>query len=133
MLMRAADPAARLYQEFRTLNAEFKVLCTCWQLRDPAAIPLVLNDHSDAGYDAAVIAGLGRLHARADDLLRHGSAALAGLAGYRGRLGRALAGLVAGDTSKFTAPAAGSYHDIWMELHEYLLLKLGLPREEEDA
>lgn len=131
--MTADAQETRLYRAFRVLNAELKLLCTRWQLRDPQAVPLVVNDHSDPVYDAALIDELGDLHARTRDLLREGASAVPGVDAYGGRLHAALAALAAGDTTKFTAPGVGSYHDTWMELHEFLLVSLGLGREEEDA
>lgn len=131
--MRADTQEARLYRAFQVLNADLKLLCTRWQLRDPQAVPMVINDHSDPVYDAAIIDELGRLHERTRDLLLEGASVFPGVCAYGGRLHAALAALAAGDTTKFTAPGADSYHDAWMELHEFLLASLGLGREEEDA
>ena len=56
-----------------------------WQLRDGAP-----NDHTDAGYDAAVVADLVALHDRAVPVVRGDLArALARLAPYERRLGEA--------------------------------------------
>ena len=47
-----------------------------------------------------------------------------------GRFEHAYARVAAGDTDYFTKPLIGSYHDVWMELHEDLLTTLGIERKE---
>ena len=57
------DPAviAGAYDDFRSVNADFKTLVTDWQLKGgPAGTP---NAHDDADYDAAVLARLDEVHA----------------------------------------------------------------------
>jgi hypothetical protein len=39
--------------------------------------------------------------------------------------------LKAGDTMWFTRPIIDSYHTVWFELHEELILVAGLTREDE--
>ena len=38
-----------------------------------------------------------------------------------------------GETNMFTGVMCGSYHDVWMELHEDLLQLQGIAREEEGS
>ena len=55
---------APLYASYLELNTEFKTLCGDWQLRNGG-----VNDHTDAAYDAAVIARLVDLDGRAQPIL----------------------------------------------------------------
>jgi hypothetical protein len=43
-------------------------------------------------------------------------------------MARAYDRLIGGDVRWLTTPMIGSYHDVWMELHEDLLMTLGLTR-----
>ena len=47
---------------------------------------------------------------------------------YRRRLTAALARVRRGDREWFTSPTLDSYHTVWFELHEDLLVALGLTR-----
>ena len=71
---RDVDPAAlaAAYDEFRSVNAEFKALVTDWQLKDGQP-----NTHEDAEYDAAVLARLDGVHARVISIIAHGHGAVA--------------------------------------------------------
>ena len=51
----------------------------------------------------------------------------------RPRLTAALGRVEAGEIEGLTKPLANSYHDIWMELHEDLIVTLQLTRTEADA
>jgi hypothetical protein len=117
---------------FSDLNARFKELCTDWQLRrrDADQVP---NDHQDAAYDRSVIDGLIALDGEVQPVCGGLGQALHRMAGYGPRLGRALERLRAGDRDGFTRPLANSYHDIWMELHEDMIITLGLVRTAADA
>jgi hypothetical protein len=55
------------------------------------------------------------------------------LASYRPRLRAAAQRLAAGETDMFTGVMKGSYHDIWMELHEDLICVLGIDRAAEGS
>jgi hypothetical protein len=131
----AGQPEALLagYQEFSALNGAFKELCTQWQLRSGQGGAMVPNDHADPAYDQSVIDGLTALDQRAGELLGRLAASLPRVAGYRGRLGQAVQEIRQGDRDKFTKPLCDSYHDIWMELHQDLILTLGLQRTAADA
>jgi hypothetical protein len=52
---------------------------------------------------------------------------------YVSRLRAALDRLRAGALDALTKPLSGSYHDVWMELHQDLLLALGRTRSAADG
>ncbi|MEY2754792.1 MAG: hypothetical protein RJB65_1150 [Actinomycetota bacterium] len=123
-----ADELRGAYAGFLTLNEAFKTLCGDWQLR--AGQP---NDHSDAAYDAGVVARLVELDASARPVVEKMGESLARLAPYAPRLERTCQAVVAGDTKMFTGVMCGSYHDVWMELHEDLILTQGIDRAAEGS
>ena len=126
-----ADPAALAlaYDEFRSVNTDFKVLVTDWQLRGghEAGQP---NTHDDAEYDAAVLARLGRVHQRVLSIIEAAANQLPRLLAYPPKLSAALDKVKDGDTAWLTRPLIDSYHTVWFELHEELILAVGLTREE---
>lgn len=117
-----------LYERFLAINGEFKELCGAWQLRDGE-----VNDHSDATYDGEVIARLAALDAQAQPVVIEMSGVLGRLTPYAPRLTSTLERLHAGETNMFTGVMCGSYHDAWMELHEDLILTLGIDRSAEGS
>jgi hypothetical protein len=117
-----------LYREFGPLNREVKEVCTDWQLR--LGVP---NDHADTGYDNLVVGRLRVLHDRADRWCAELEQHLPRAARYRRRLSAAVTAVEGGNRDRFTTPLADSYHDIWMELHQDLLVTLGLERTAADA
>ena len=124
----AADGAAVTvpYSAFRAVNADFKALVVDWQLRDGEP-----NPHTDADYDAAVIARLAELHERVRPILASAAEQIPRLGRYAGKLSDALTKVRAGERSWFTKPIADSYHTVWFELHEELILVAGMTREAE--
>jgi hypothetical protein len=116
-------------EAFLALNEPFKQICTRWQLR-PDGSP---NDHGDAGYDAAVVADLERLHPRAVAVTDELAGLLPRFARYRHDFTAALDRLQGGDKRALAAPLARSYHDHWMELHQDLLSTLGRERSSADG
>jgi hypothetical protein len=52
---------------------------------------------------------------------------------YQARLAAALAAFGGGDNDALARPMTGSYHDVWMELHEDLLATLGRERTSDDG
>ena len=104
---------------------------TAWQLRDVAA--QVVNDHTDADYDRAVLDRLAALHADAAAWLTPLEAGCPRLGGYRLRLGRAAEAAQAGDGRFVASPRVDSYHGIWFELHEDLIQLAGRNRADEVA
>ena len=121
----ATAALAASYAEFLPVNSEFKRVCQSWQLR-PDGQP---NDHADADYDAGVISQLAGVHQQLlACVLEPLDQALPRFATYPVRLAAALDRVRSGDKAAFARPMADSYHDIWMELHQDLLLSAGRER-----
>lgn len=121
------DPAAMAaaYNEFRSVNADFKVVVTDWQLKGGQP-----NVHDDAGYDDAVLARLDNVHRRVEPIIAAAATQLPRLHAYSAKLNAALDKVKSGDIAWLTRPLIDSYHTVWFELHEELILAVGLTREE---
>ncbi|MEU4312020.1 hypothetical protein [Nocardia sp. NPDC024068] len=117
------------YREFATFDTEFKQLVTDWQLIGGDRP----NDHTDADYDARIVARLSALHERFGPLLAEFVALAPRLAEYPNRFAAALAGIRSGDPAWFARPLIDSYHTVWFELHEELIGLAGLSRVREEA
>jgi len=120
------------YEMFLPINGDFKQVCTAWQLRESPSGETVPNDHSDGAYDGEVIRNLEEIHRRILDPLSE-LASVSRFARYQPRLEDALAKVRAGDPDGFARPLTNSYHDVWMELHEDLLVSLDLTRSGADG
>ncbi len=107
---------------FLPLNTELLDLCEAWQMRGGT-----LNDHGDPAHDARVLTLLTDLDRRAETVVAALSQALPRFARYRVRLTEALTRARAGEREYVTDDMA-SYHVIWFQLHEDLLVTLGIPR-----
>ena len=116
------------YSRFLELNVAFKELCVAWQVRNDTA-----NDHSDPSYDAARVEALRMHHGHACVVVGEMAAAQARVGTYRPRLDDAIARVEGGERDAFTGVMKRSYHDVWMELHEDLLLTLGIDRAAEGS
>ena len=116
------------YPSFLSLNEAFKELCGDWQLRDGNP-----NDHTDAVHDEAVIGRLLEIDAQAQPVVSAVGADVVRMAPYGPRLSTTAQRVAAGDHQRFTGVMCGSYHDVWMELHEDLILTLGVDRAEEGS
>jgi hypothetical protein len=112
------------YDLFLTINNRVLKVSSDWQVRDGAP-----NDHSDAIYDEEVIDKLDELNDRVRACMRKMAACAPRFTTYGARLDSCVERLLAGDRTAFTAPLAESYHTVWFELHQDLLLTLGLERE----
>ncbi|RBO93737.1 pyruvate, phosphate dikinase [Nocardia puris] len=123
------DALTAAYDEFCAANAELKEIITAWQMKDAATV----NDHTDAAYDAAVLARLTAVHHRIAPLVRRLGALAPRLARYAGRLDHAVARIEAGDHTWVARPITDSYHTVWFELHEDLIGLCGLDRAAEAA
>jgi hypothetical protein len=123
-----AGAVAAAYDAFRAVNADFKRVVTDWQLRGgPGGAP---NTHEDAEYDAAVLARLDDVHARAVPIIEAAATQLPRLTAYATKLAAALDKIKAGQTAWLTRPLIDSYHTVWFELHEELIVAVGLTREQ---
>ncbi len=122
--------AVKALDAFLDLDHPVKDAVTAWQLRDDAARQ-VINDHTDAAYDAKVLERLAALHDAAVTWITPLETHCARLADYRVRLGRAVEAAQAGDGRFVASPRVDSYHGIWFELHEDLIQLAGRTRAEE--
>lgn len=112
------DVVIARYEDFLPLNDRLKAVCTEWQLNDhpPQCVQVLGALHHDV---AAIVASL--------------TAAFARFGSYGNRFLDALQRLHQGDEGAFTKPLSGSYHDVWMELHQDLLLTTGRERSATDG
>jgi hypothetical protein len=126
---RAADAEFRLdgdehaaasdaYQQFLTRNAELIRVCHDWQLRRG---------------DWKVVGRLLAIDERTGPVIRRLGTRAPHFDGYRPRLRDARTRVEEGDQDWFTSPRIDSYHTVWMELHEHLLLAIGLDRGDESG
>lgn len=120
------------YRRFLEINADLLGVCTDWQMKVVGGEQM-LNDHTDAAYDAEVIGRLGGVDDAVQPLCAVVAAELSRFAGYGPRLADARAKLEAGDCDWFTKPLVDSYHTVWFELHEDFLVTLGIERSAEEA
>ena len=116
------------YEPFLELNTELKELCTAWQTRGGEP-----NDHTDATYDAERLSELDQFNERCAPVLDGFAEVVPRFAAYRHRLTGATARAVNGETKMFTGVMCGSFHDIWMELHEDLIQLLSIDRNAEGS
>jgi hypothetical protein len=127
------DSVSLGYSQFLELNRELKEICTAWQMRMLADGSTVINDHADSTYDREVIERLAGHDRRCEPMFDHLSAGLSRFHDYQDRLDATLDRLAAGDASAFATPMSASYHCVWMELHQDLLLTLGRERDDADG
>lgn len=116
------------YDRFLELNEIFKGLCADWQLRNGET-----NDHSDKAHDDSCIKRLGDLDDEAQPICHAFAEVALRFEGYAARLTGSRRALEAGDQRMLTGVMCGSYHDVWMELHEDLLLTQGIDRVAEGS
>lgn len=117
------------YRSFLELNREFLGICTRWQVKDPDAN--LLNEHDDAGYDAAVVAELVAMDGRVQPICGALAEALDRFGDFGPRFATALTRVQAGENDWFAKPLIDSYHTVWFDLHETLLATLGVDRASE--
>lgn len=115
-----------VYSEFRSVNANFKALVTDWQVKNGEP-----NSHEDADYDAGVLARLDDVHRRVLPIISAAAGQLARLSRYSTKLQAAFERINSGDTVWLSRPLIDSYHTVWFELHEELLIAAGLSRSVE--
>jgi len=105
---------AAAYDDFRSVNTDFKTLVTDWQI----------------SRDAAVLARMDGVHQRVLPIIAAAAAQLPRLDAYQAKLRAALEKIKAGEIAWLTKPLVDSYHTVWFELHEELILASGLTREQ---
>ena len=118
------------YQGFLSSNQRFLSLCTDWQLRTVNG-EQEINDHSDTAYDEEVIARLVDINGEIQPVCESLADSLNRFEGYSGRFSEALYKVQNNEPEWFTKPMIDSYHTIWFELHENLLVTLGIERTKE--
>jgi hypothetical protein len=119
----------KLFDAFLPVNRRLRDVCSAWQTR-PDGTP---NDHGDAAYDDTVRDRLDEVHSAIGPVLRRMAAIEPRLAGYRPRLQEALDKFDDGEWSWLASPLMDSYHTVWMQLHQELILMLGLTRADDEA
>ncbi len=122
----------RVYERFCDHNADFKQLVTDWQIKMVDG-EQQMNDHTDAAYDAAIIDRLGTLDEAVTPVFTDAAALAPRLGRYLDRFAEALAAVRGGDQSMLAAPLKDSYHTVWFEMHEELILLSGRNRADEAA
>ncbi len=126
------DHALAALDAFLGLDRRMKETVTAWQMREVDGAQ-TFNDHSAAEYDAKVMDDLTALHADASAWLRPLAAGLPRLAIYLERLEQAATAARGGDHRFVASPRVDSYHGVWFELHEDLILLAGRNRADEVA
>lgn len=110
---------AEHYQSFLQLDNRLKELCGDWRRNDRAVVEIV-GRLTAFDIDAQrIIGGIGGVWPR--------------LAMYAPRLAQTCQRFASGETKMLTGVMCGSYHDVWMELHEDLILTQGIDRVEEGS
>ena len=92
---------------------------------------MVRNDHADPGYDEKVLHDLSGALSEARPLGDRLAAALDRFRPYGPALEDALDRAQAGERDYVTKPIIPSFHTVWFEMHEDLLVTLGLDRSSE--
>lgn len=126
------DAMNAVYQRFCDHNDGFKYLVTDWQVKEVDG-EQQLNDHTDAAYDAAIFTRLDALDAAVAPVFADAAAIAPRLNRYLERFAVALSALHDGDHTMLAAPLKDSYHTVWFEMHEELILLCGRNRADEAA
>ena len=92
-----------------------------------------MNDHEDADYDAAIITRLEELDRVVQPVFANAAELAPRLGRYVERFSDALEKLQSGDATYLAAPLKDSYHTVWFEMHEELILLSGRNRADEAA
>ena len=120
--------ASELLEEFHALDARMKDIVTGWQVRDVAG-EQVLNDHSDAEYDASLLDALAALDTGHGRLARSARAAAPAVPRVPRAARAKRSNSARGGDQRFVAsPRVDSYHSVWFELHEHLIRLAGKRR-----
>jgi hypothetical protein len=123
------DNVQSCYESFLGLNPTLLQICSAWQMTRVGNMP-TLNDHTDPDYDAKVLSRLIRIDASAQRLCSDLAIVLMRFGLYGTRLTTALERALGGNTA-YVTDTLDSYHTVWFQLHEDLLVTLGISREAE--
>jgi pyruvate,orthophosphate dikinase len=126
------DAMNAVYERFCEHNDDFKQLVTDWQVKIVDG-EQVMNDHSDEAYDQAIFARLADLDEEVTPVFADAAALAPRISRYLDRFAAALAALQGGDHTMLAAPLKDSYHTVWFEMHEELILLSGRNRADEAA
>lgn len=118
--------ARRAYDKFLALDMEMKQITTDWQLASGSSA-----SGAYSADDWKLIDRLMALDERAGPALLRVGGAVARFAGYRPRLKEALTRLENGERQWFSGLTCDSYHTVWWQLHEDLLIALGIARQDD--
>lgn len=127
--LKADELLMGIYDRFEPLNSAFMQIATDWQTYRRGGIE-VRNDHSDGDYDQTVIDRLRQLHDATGALIRRLEKTSPRFARYLPRLEACMERVLQGDVSAVTGVLKESYHTVWFELHEDLMLTLGIARSD---
>jgi hypothetical protein len=117
------------YESFERINRTLKQIITDWQAVEVAG-ERVVNDHTDAAHDEAVMDRLAAVHEQVDTVLQALAGPLPRMRIYQQKLLGALESAEDGDREWVSDVRRESYHTVWFELHEDLLRIMGRAREE---
>lgn len=106
------------YEAFLPLNGDFKKLA---------------HDYQPGTELGSIGARLEEIHTRTGNSLAAMQASAPRFGTYAGRFDSAIERFRGGEATALAQPMAESYHDVWMELHEDLLVTIGRERSEEDG
>ena len=120
------DTARRAYDRFGQLDPLVKQVITEWQLKRAGAASAGYGEDEWALIDRLII-----LDEKAAALLNALGRAIPRFASYRPRMRLALQRLEEGEPTFFCGLTCDSYHTVWWQLHEDLLLAVGLDRSQE--
>jgi len=119
--------------DFHPPNMLLKEIVTAWQMKTVDG-EQIMNDHTDADYDAGVIARLkDEVHPKVTPIVTALAALVPRFARYQGRLEESLVKLEGGDGKYMAHPMADSYHTVWFEMHEEMIKIAGRNRADETA
>ncbi len=113
------DDLSRAYDDFLEPNRRFKALTTKWQTEANGDQSVVLPELVELDEDVSKVLAAATL-------------SVPRMSSYEPRFKTALRSFASGETSALARPMSDSYHDVWMELHEDLLLTLGRDRSDAD-
>ena len=110
------------YNKFLTVNSDFKTLCVRWM---------------EANYSQTDLSGLLRelaeTHETVTSILLDAERAVPDLRVHRQRFEVAGREVAAGNHDFVTSPRVDSYHTVWFEMHEDMILRLKISRADEGS